>query len=166
MNSNVTSFRQLRHVSLLWAAPERSKEVADIHRQLFNPPWTADAIASLLAHPASTSLIAVSGSPHAIAGFVIGQLAADEAEILSIGVMPDWQRIGLGAMLVEGIARAARRGEARTLFLEVAEDNSAALRLYQRLGFREVGRRPRYYHRPDGPAIDALNLSLDLAHGA
>lgn len=165
MTSNVTPFRQLRHVSLLWAAPERSKEVADLHRQLFDPPWTADAIASLLAHPASTSLIAVSGSPQEVAGFVIGQLAADEAEILSIGVMPDWQRIGLGSMLVEGIARAARRGEAHKLFLEVAEDNGAALRLYRRLGFREVGRRPRYYQRTGGPAIDALNLALDLTHG-
>lgn len=162
MNSNVTPFRQLKHVSLLWAAPERAEEVAALHGRLFDPPWTGDAVRGLLAHPASTSLIAVSGDPKDINGFVIGQLAADEAEILSIGVAPEWQKFGLGTMLVEGIARAARRGEAHALFLDVAEDNEPALKLYRKLGFEEVGRRPRYYQRDNGHAVDALNLSLKL----
>ena len=55
-----------------------------------------------------------------------------------------------------------KRGEAKRLFLEVAEDNAAALALYKGMGFQEIGRRKKYYHRPDGPAVDALNLALDL----
>lgn len=162
MTSNVTPFRNIKHVSLLWAAPERAAEIAAMHGKLFNPPWDQSSIKAMLEHPASTSLIAVAGDPKAIKGFVIGQLAADEAEILSVGVAPDWQRAGLGKMLIEGLVRAAKRGEAKRLFLEVAEDNIAARALYASLGFVESGRRKRYYERKDAPAADALLLSLSF----
>jgi [ribosomal protein S18]-alanine N-acetyltransferase len=160
MNSNVTPFRNIKHVSMLWAAPERAAEIAALHKRLFDPCWDEAAVLSLLDHPASTSLVAVAGEPKVIAGFVIGQLAADEAEILSVGVAPDWQRTGLGRMLVEGLIRAVKRGEAKRLFLEVAEDNIAAISLYQSLQFTETGRRQRYYERTPGPAVDALVLAL------
>ncbi len=162
MSSNVTPFRNVKHVSLLWAAPERAAEIAALHARLFDPSWDEASIKTLLEHPAATSLIAVAGEPKLIAGFIIGQLASDEAEILSIGTAPEWQRFGLGRKLVEGLVRAAKRGEAKRLFLEVAEDNAGALALYKGMGFQEIGRRKKYYHRPDGPAVDALNLALDL----
>ena len=162
MTSNVTPFRNIKHVSLLWAAPERATEIAALHARLFDPPWDEAAIISLLEHPASTSLVAVAGDPKVITGFVIGQLAADEAEILSIGVAPDWQHAGLGKMIVLGLVRAAKRGEAKRLFLEVAEDNIAANALYKSLGFTESGRRKRYYERTDGKAADAIVLALNL----
>ncbi len=162
MTSNVTPFRNIKQVSMLWAAPERADEVARMHGRLFDPAWDEAAIKSLLEHPASTSLVAVAGDPKQLVGFVIGQLAADEAEIISIGVSPGWQRAGLGKMLVEGLARAAKRGEAKRLFLEVAEDNVAAVALYNKLGFAEVGRRKGYYERKDQPSADALVLSLSL----
>jgi ribosomal-protein-alanine N-acetyltransferase len=133
-----------------------------LHARLFDPPWDEAAIKGLLEHPASTSLVAVAGNPKVIVGFVIGQLAADEAEILSVGVAPDWQRFGLGKMLVEGLIRASKRGEAKRLFLEVAEDNAAAQALYKSLEFAECGRRKRYYERKAGPAADAIILALNL----
>ena len=162
MTSNVTPFRNIKHVSMLWAAPERSAEIAALHKRLFYPAWDEAAVNGLLEHPASTSLVAVAGEPKAIAGFIIGQLAADEAEILSIGVAPDWQRTGLGKKLVEGLIRAVRRGEAKRLFLEVAADNAGALRLYKSLNFTETGQRKAYYERANGPAADALLFALDL----
>lgn len=160
--SNVTPFRNLKHVSLLWAAPERAEELAALHAKLFDPPWDSDAIKSLLEHPASTSLVAVSGEPKEVVGFIIGQLVADEAEILSVGVRRSWQKSGLGRHLVEGLVRAVRRGEAKKLFLEVAEDNVAALKLYRRLGFAETGRRKGYYERQAKPRVDALTFALML----
>jgi ribosomal-protein-alanine N-acetyltransferase len=60
------------------------------------------------------------------------------------------------------VAGAAARGATR-LFLEVADDNAAALALYARAGFSEAGRRPGYYARPDGVRQDALILALNLA---
>lgn len=162
MTSNVTPFRNLKHVSMLWAAPERAEEIAALHAKVFDPAWDADAIRALLEHPAAASLVAVAGDPKAAIGFVIGQLASDEAEILSIGVSPNWQRAGLGTGLVQGLIRAARRGDAKRLFLEVAADNGPALALYRKLGFVENGLRKRYYDRPGGEKADALMLVLAL----
>ena len=98
------------------------------------------------------------------AGFVVGQIAADEAEVLTVGVLPRWQRRGVGSILVEGLSRAAKRAEAKRLFLEVAADNQAAFELYRKLGFTAVGMRKGYYD-PGGAgeaAQDALVLALPL----
>jgi ribosomal-protein-alanine N-acetyltransferase len=162
MTSNVTPFRNVKHASMLWAAPERAEEIAALHAKLFTPPWDTKAVRGLLEHPAATSLVAVAGSPKAVIGFVIGQLAADEAEILSIGVAPNWQRAGVASGLLQGLSRAARRGDAKRIFLDVAEDNEAALALYRKLGFLEAGRRKSYYQRPGSRPVDALTLVLTL----
>ena len=77
----------------------------------------------------------VGGVPKTCVGFVLAQLAADEAEILTIGVAKDWQRKGIGRRLVEGVARAAQRAEAKKLFLEVAADNDAAMELRKKEGY-------------------------------
>ena len=100
---------------------------------------TRAAFSDLLNHPGSTAFLARVGTPPQLSGFVLGQLAADEAEILTFGVGKDSQRHGIGRKLVEALARAAKKAEARRLFLEVAADNIPALVLYKRLGFQEVG---------------------------
>jgi ribosomal-protein-alanine N-acetyltransferase len=151
-----------RHVSILWAASENATQLAGLHRGLFDKPWDAAAFQDLLSHPGSTALLARLGSPVEMVGFIVGQLAADQAEILTLGVRADRQRHGIGRRLVEAMARAVKKAEARRLFLEVATGNAAALGLYKSLGFQEVGRRNAYYQKPAGPAEDALTLALDL----
>jgi len=151
-----------RHVSILWAASENATQLAGLHRGLFDKPWDAAAFQDLLSHPGSTALLARLGSPVEMVGFIVGQLAADQAEILTLGVRADRQRHGIGRRLVEAMARAVKKAEARRLFLEVATGNAAALGLYKSLGFQEVGRRNAYYQKPAGPAEDALTLALNL----
>ncbi|MCB1520092.1 MAG: ribosomal protein S18-alanine N-acetyltransferase [Hyphomicrobiaceae bacterium] len=155
-----------KYVSLVWAGPERAAEFAEMHARLFSPAWDEAALAQMLSHPGSTAFLArVRDGANALpepAGFVIGQLAADEAEILSVGVLPNWQRRGVGSILVEGLARAAKRAEVRRLFLEVAAGNQAAFELYRGLGFTAVGLRKDYYSKPDGTTEDALVLALPL----
>lgn len=147
-----------RQLSLLWAGPERAREIAQIHASLFDPAWDEDAVRKLLDHPAATALAAVAGEPKRTVGFVLGQVAADEAEIISLGVDPSWQRRGIGRQLVEGLVRAVRRAEGKRLHLEVAADNAAACALYRGLGFDEAGRRKGYYERHGAAAADALML--------
>jgi ribosomal-protein-alanine N-acetyltransferase len=151
-----------RDLSLLWASPDRADEIAALHRRLFDPPWDRIAIQSLLEHPAAAAFVAQVREPRALAGFIIGQIAADEAEILSIGVAPERQRQGIARTMIEGLVRAARRAEAKRLFLEVSAGNLAANRLYAGLGFEPVGRRKGYYRRPGGEPVDAVVLALPL----
>ncbi len=129
--------------------------LAAIHAEAFDAPWDAAALELLIDRPGAV----LEAEPD---GFVLVQVAGDEAEVLTLAVRPAARRRGLArALTVRAAARAAAQG-ARRLFLEVAEDNAAARALYDALGFRAVGRRPRYYARPDGTRADALLLSLDL----
>jgi ribosomal-protein-alanine N-acetyltransferase len=158
----MTGAADYRHVSILWAGPEHAADLAELHKDLFEQPWDEDSVAGLLRHPGSISFLARLGRPLQTAGFIIGQIAADEAEILSLGVRKDRQRHGIGRRLVEALARAAKNAEVRRVFLEVAEGNSAAIALYKGLGFVEVGRRKGYYARAGTPPEDALMLALAL----
>ena len=116
-------------------------------------------MALIAVRPASCCAI---WAPAETGGFLVGRLAANEAEILTFGVVADWQRHGVGRRLVEGMARAAKRAEAKRIFLEVTADNLPATVLYSRMGFRETGRRKGYYVRAGQPAVDALMLAMVL----
>ena len=155
--------RDVKLVSLLWAGPDTVADIAQIHAALFPEPWGAAGVAKLLEHPGATALVARTGFPKVSVGYVMGQIAADEAEILSVGVGQDWQRVGLGKKLIEGLERAVARSNVKRLFLEVAEDNAAARALYASRGFQQTGRRKGYYARKGGRAIDALVLSKALS---
>lgn len=129
--------------------------LAEIHAAALPAPWDAAALEALLDQ---AGVFAIEQPD----GFILLRTVADEAEILTLAVRPESRRQGLGARLVhEGATTAAARGAAR-LFLEVADDNTAALALYARAGFAEAGRRPGYYARPDGGRQDALILALNF----
>ncbi len=150
------------NVSRRWASPDRVAEISALHGRLCDPAGDEDSILQLSEHPAAAAFVAQAREPKQLAGFVIGQIAADEAEILSLGVAPEWQRRGIARHMVEGLVRAARLAEVRRLFLEAAADNTAAIKLYKGLGFAAVGTRKDYYRRPTGQPVDAVVLALDL----
>jgi ribosomal-protein-alanine N-acetyltransferase len=95
-------------------------------------------------------------------GMMLIRVAADEAEILTIGVAPEARGTGLGARLLDTAAAVARDAGAAKLFLEVSARNAPARALYTKAGFTQVGRRRRYY--ADG--ADALIMALPLISGA
>ncbi len=157
----------VRYVSLLWAEPAMAGEIASMHKMLFDPAWDEEELRKMLVDPCASALIAKVRlrhiGPPAPAGFVIARIVADEAEILSIGVIQPFQRRGIGEFLIDGLLRAAKSAGARSLFLEVADDNVAAKQLYDATGFKQVGCRKDYYKRRDGTSADALTLSVDLS---
>jgi ribosomal-protein-alanine N-acetyltransferase len=136
------------------ATPMHGAALAAIHASAFPPreAWGADAIAIQLALPGAFGLIDHRG------GMLLGRIAADEAEVLTLAVVPSARRQGIATALL----RAARAQVAAcggiAMFLEVATGNAAALALYERECFIEVGRRRRYY--PD--SSDALVLRMNL----
>lgn len=124
--------------------------------------WGEQALARILAMPGAFALLgleAVSGrSELSPCGFAICRAAADELEILSIGVLPRARRCGLGTFLLRAVQEKAGHLGITRQFLEVAETNCAAQRLYCSAGFREVGRRRGYYHIA-GRRVAALVMS-------
>lgn len=147
-------------MSLRPAVPADAPRLAALHAASFETGWTADAIAELLGSAGAIGLV-VEGADGPD-GFLVAREAAGEAEIITVAVDPACRGRGLGLRLVEAVIDKARAAGAEHLFLEVATDNPAALALYARAGFAEAGRRPRYYARRVGPAVDALILRRDL----
>ena len=136
-------------------------EMARVHAASFDTPWGAGDIRALLTGPGDFGFLVRDPAHQAIVAFILARLAADEAEVQTLAVDPAHRRRGLGQGLVDAVALHAVSAGANSLFLEVASDNAAALSLYSRAGFAEVGRRPAYYRRRDG-AADALVLRRDL----
>lgn len=135
-------------------------EIAKLHGECFADAWSVEFLGRLLAQPGAFSLIAMEG--RRLVGFVIARANAGEAEILSLGVRPSSRRQGFAAALVRSAMERAIVSGALEIFLEVSVENVAALALYGRLGFREVGRRSGYYQGPSGPVADALVLRHSL----
>ena len=94
--------------------------------------------------------------------FIVLRTAADECEILTLGTAPSLRRQGLARQLLALGAQEAHIRAARTMFLEVADTNQAALALYSTAGFTVVGRRPAYYRGKDGQAANALIFRAPL----
>ncbi len=88
-----------------------------------------------------------------LAGYAVAHAAADEGEILNLGVAPAHRRRGVGRQLVRAMMEMLAALAVRAVYLEVRESNVAARELYERLGFQERGRRSRYYRRPVEDAI-------------
>ena len=116
----------------------------------FSDPWSANDFSDCVASGVPF-LVAVDG--HRVAGYVIAHDGRDEGEILNLGVAQGDRRRGVGRALVADVLSALRSRGVRAVYLEVRESNAVARRLYQSMGFGEVGRRSRYYRRPVEDAV-------------
>jgi ribosomal-protein-alanine N-acetyltransferase len=142
---------------------ERAEQCATLHAACFAHSWSAQEFETLLSNSAVSGEAAVDPKTDALRGFVLTRLAADEAEILTIAVESALRRRGVGRLLLAGhMSRLPALG-ARALFLEVERENAAAIALYAKFGFREVGRRPGYYRKAGGSNATALVLRRDLS---
>ena len=134
--------------------------IAKLHAAAFRHGWSDGEIERMLLERNIVAHRAMSG--RTLQGFILSRLAGGEAEILSVAVASAHRGRGLArALLNLHLRRLAGLG-ARAVFLEVDEDNEPARRLYQRAGFREVGRRPGYYQQGRDKAATALVLRRDL----
>jgi len=132
--------------------------LANLHAQCFprRRPWSAQEFSELL--DKKGTFVLADGC-----GFILARTAADEAEILSIAVHPNAQRRGRASALLAKMEAQLKKSAINTGFLEVAENNSAALALYYRFGYRETGRRSGYYSENQPEPQNALILSKSYA---
>ena len=80
-------------------------------------------------------------------------LPASRISERTIGVAASWRGLGLGRRLLDALLEAARVKGVEAVFLEVRESNVSARGLYERAGFKEVGRIPGYYRNPAEEAV-------------
>jgi ribosomal-protein-alanine N-acetyltransferase len=130
--------------------------LAALHAESIVPPWSTGTFATLLGQPGVAGWVATENEEPV--GLLLARAAADEAEILTLAVLPRRRRRGIAAHLMAQLVVWAASANVTCLFLEVAEDNVAARALYERSEFAIAGRRTDYY----APGRDALLLTREL----
>ncbi len=99
---------------------------------------------------------------HTENGFLIGRVIDQDAEILNVIIHPDYRRLGKASKLIGMFEKEAKDAGSSRCFLEVAESNSSAIKLYSALGYLKVGQRNNYYKFVDGRKDDAAILSKEI----
>ena len=114
--------------------------------------FTKRQIAYLLTDYNTIALVAKSDSE--IAGFIIAQVEIENetlfGHIITINVLPAFRRKGTGSKMLQQIEAILKQKGISECHLEVREDNSAALKLYQKSGYAKVGRLEKYYGKSHG----------------
>lgn len=142
------------------ATPRDAAAIATLHAASFHRGWSEDEIERMMLERNVVTHRASIGSR--LIGFIMSRMAADEAEILSVAVASARRGKGVARRLLDLHMRRLAALGIRVIFLEVGEDNVAALRLYRRVGFTEVGRREGYYLDASGNRSTALVLRRNL----
>src|SRR2546425_10417576 len=148
-----TLFRSRVTVARCPIRPARLADVGDvgaIERAVFSDPWSANDFTECVA---SGVPFLVAERQGVVAGYGVAHRAADEGEILNLGVAPTHRHQGIGRALVERVLQELAGLGVRTVDLEVRASNASARQLYESLGFGEVTGRARYYRRPVEDAV-------------
>lgn len=132
--------------------------IVRIETDSFDDPWSAESITKDVT-TGSGVYVAVAEADGEKAGFAEMRIVADEAQIFSVAVDKDLRGRGIGDALLRHLVQKSKELGCNTLTLEVRAGNEAAISLYKKMGFKEVGKRKGYY----GGREDALLMDLDLS---
>ncbi|NCB74610.1 MAG: ribosomal-protein-alanine N-acetyltransferase [Clostridia bacterium] len=126
-------------------------EIATIENACFSLPWTLEQLEAQM-RADNCIFIAAVNDDGALMGYIGLMFVLDEGYISNVAVAPDYRRRGVAdALITELIERTKKR--LSFLTLEVRESNLAAIRLYSKHGFEQVGKRKNYYDKPKEAAL-------------
>ena len=126
-------------------------QIAELEKLCFSDAWSENSIRSELTNKLSLWLVAVDCDR--VAGYIGSQTVLGWADMMNLCVSPDYRRQGIGEKLTVELERQLREEKVECLTLEVRVSNAPAIALYEKLGFRQVGKRPRYYEKPREDAL-------------
>jgi ribosomal-protein-alanine N-acetyltransferase len=132
--------------------------VMAIESSVYEYPWTKRIMADCLRVGYHCRIGEIDGVP---ASYCIMSTGAGEAHILNLCVANEYQRRGMGYLLLTNILDEAKAMNIENIFLEVRPSNSAAIALYDRLGFNQIGHRKDYYPTRTGRE-DAMILAKNI----
>lgn len=131
-------------------------EVMAIESLSFSEPWTEEMFLHELSSDGVAQVLvarADEGSGPRIVGFLCAWFVGGEFHINNLAVHPGYRRRGIASHILEEMLCRAKASGARIGYLEVRASNEAAIAIYQRYGFKTVGRRRNYYDHPREDAI-------------
>jgi ribosomal-protein-alanine N-acetyltransferase len=124
------------------------------------PRWTRSAWLNAInsqfapeSTPRRIALVAADPQPGSIVGFAVARLLPPQAELETIAVATESQRLGLGERIFQALAAELEAAGVDDVLLEVRGSNRPAQAFYRALGFVTTGLRPGYYADPIEDAV-------------
>lgn len=130
-------------------------QLFEIEQDCFGGSWTAEMLKAELDNPLTVSVTHTESGR--LAAFALGRVAADEGELYQIGTLTGFRGRGIAEKLLVELLEKMREKGASVCFLEVRSRNSAAISLYEKMGYERVSVRKNYY-----PDDDAIIMRKDL----
>ena len=137
-------------------APSDIKGIAEIEKECFSEPWSEGAIKEAFDYGTAFFVAKTDG---AVIGYVGVKKIRDEADIANVAVTKKARKCGVGDSLIKAVSDWAKQEGVKKVSLEVRVTNSAAISLYKKHNYTEVGRRKNFYRNP---SEDALILSYEV----
>ena len=132
--------------------------IVQIERAVNPFPWGEEALRDTIASSGHHLMSLREGR---VVGFLLSSFVIDEAQLLLIGVSPDWQGVGVGGQLLKELINRSQEQGQKLIYLEVRSGNERAIRLYRSLGFIDIGVRRDYYPGLVGRE-DAIVMGLQI----
>ena len=159
MESAVTIRRLVRgDADSILAVQSSCPELAPWSKRDYEAMAEGSTVGWVALKPAPAGMSATSDTS-ALVGFITARVAADEIEILNLGVDPNERRHGVAKALLRAAFGWGVENHSRQAFLEVRASNSVAVQFYESFGFHAVGKRAKYY---TSPVEDALQLAVQI----
>ncbi len=138
-------------ISVRAATREDIQRIAEIEKRCFSTPWSEQAFSSQIDVESVFACLTVDGE---IAGYaIIDTQILPESELYNIAVAPEYRGKGFSKLLMDYVLEKARVRGAETVLLEVRASNAAAIGLYEKYGFSQIGMRKGYYSFPKEDAV-------------
>lgn len=134
-----------------------AQQVAQLEQACFSDPWSLQAVTGEITNPLSLWFVAV--EEEQVLGYIGSQSVLGEADMMNLAVCQEARGKGIGIKLVNALIDSLRQNGVYRLTLEVRVSNNPAIKLYEKLGFQQIGRRPNYYYHPKE---DALIMGKEL----
>lgn len=137
-------------------------KLAELEKECFSTPWTAEGLAQELCNPQAHFLVAEAQGE--AVGYLGVQEIVGEGYITNIAVFPQYRGQGIAAALLQSAAEGAAERDCSFLTLEVRESNAPAIALYKKMGYTDVGQRKNFYRDPTENARIYTKYLKDVHH--
>ena len=127
------------------------EQVERIEKEIFSIPWSAHSFED--AAMTKENIYLVCECNGVIAGYCGLWTVLGEGNITNMAVDKEYRKKGIGEALMKEMEKRGRQKDVDIFFLEVRQSNAAARRLYDKMGYKEIGTRKRFYERPVEDAI-------------
>lgn len=128
-------------------------QVAEIEKQIFSVPWSEKSFQDACCEKNNIYVVACIEETGVIAGYGGMWTVFGEGNITNMAVASEYRGKGYGKMIMQYLEKCGREKEIDIFFLEVRESNTIARKMYEALGYKNIGTRKRFYERPVEDAI-------------